>query len=120
MPRPLIVAITLLAVSGCGSVGGPTVDVPGFARVDGPWSATPIPVPPAILAAADQACRTSMQPFPNGVQIVVTDARGKGVLQLAYAGQNAGPQARIKRGVVDVGDQSGKLLVLVHASLNNP
>jgi len=71
MPRPLILAITLLAVSGCGSVGGPTVDVPGFARVDGPWSATPIPVPPAILAAADQACRSSMQPFPNGVQIVV-------------------------------------------------
>jgi hypothetical protein len=88
MPRPLILAITLLAVSGCGSVGGPTVDVPGFARVDGPWSAAPIPVPPAILAAADQACRSSMQPFPNGVQIVVTDARGKGVLQLAYAGQN--------------------------------
>jgi hypothetical protein len=84
----LVLAVAVLAVSGCGLVESADVPVPGLARLDGPWSPTPVQVPAAVLVAADQACRTSMQPFPVGVQIVVVDARGKSVIQLAYAGPN--------------------------------
>jgi hypothetical protein len=75
--RPLFLAAALVVASGCGLAQGPEMQVPGFARIDGPWSATPIQVPAATLAAADQACRKSFQQFPAGVQIVVIDARGK-------------------------------------------
>ena len=84
--RPWLLGVVLLALSGCGFVESADVAVPGLARVDGPWSTTPIQLPVAVLAAADQACRTSFQPFPAGVQIVVVDARGEGVIQVVYAG----------------------------------
>lgn len=84
---PAFLTLTAIATfSGCGVAEAPERVVPGLGDIHGPWSATPIPIPAPVAAAADRACRGMMQPFPQGVQLVVIDARGEGILQIAYAG----------------------------------
>lgn len=96
----LLFVAASVALTGCGSDATPTASSAGDggvqfglppgteAQVLGPWSATPFSLPPAIVAKMDVACRTSMQPFPAGVSLVVVDARGTGAAQLYYAGAN--------------------------------
>ena len=88
--RRVVLAFVAAILSPCEVAGVPDRVLPGLADIHGPWSATPIPVPAPIVAAADRACRGMMQPFPDDAQIVVIDARGKGMLQIAYAGANGG------------------------------
>jgi hypothetical protein len=89
MARPLVAVAFLLASSmACGTSDLSEPEGPAVGNLHGPWSPNPIALPGPILQAVDAACRGSMLPFPVGVDLVVVDARGRGVVQAQYAGPN--------------------------------
>jgi 1-acyl-sn-glycerol-3-phosphate acyltransferase len=85
----LFATLALAVVIGaCGATGSPMVVDPDAIVVPtllGPWRPDPIAIPPAIIEAADRACRASI-PFSHELELAVLDARGKGYLQAHYAG----------------------------------
>jgi hypothetical protein len=85
-----VAAVTFLLAStmACGTSDLTEPERPAVGNLHGPWSPNPIALPGPILQAIDAACRGSMQPFPVGVDLVVVDARGLGVVQANYAGPN--------------------------------
>lgn len=86
--RAAAVAFLLASTVACGTSDLPEPAAPAVGALNGPWSPNPVPVPGPILQAIDVTCRGSMQPFPVGVELVVVDARGRGVVQALYAGPN--------------------------------
>ena len=87
-----VLVASVIACGGDGSDAGPSSDqalVPlpagTLEKIRGPWGPTPFAIDPALLARADQACRTSMAPFPPA-DLVVADARGGGGIQMQYSG----------------------------------
>jgi len=86
--------VVALAFAGCGGAkvrpsdpGSPVV-VPTAsdgltgataAQVLGPWSLTSFQLAAPLISAIDSACRGKLTPFPDGVQLVLVDARGAGV-----------------------------------------
>lgn len=96
--------IFLLASTMACETSDPTVPgVPVAGGLHGPWSPNPIALPGPILQAVDAACRGSMLPFPVGVDLVVVDARGRGIIQANYAGPNGAGATCIDMTVDDRG-----------------
>jgi hypothetical protein len=84
-----------LVLAGCDALAAsPTAPtqpavVANAEQLFGPWSATPLAIDATLLASIDDACRTSNhlgQDFPAGVELVVIDARGLGIVQAYYSG----------------------------------
>ena len=106
--RAVAVAFLLTSTMACGTTDLPAPAAPAVGGLLGPWSPNPLPVPGPILQAIDIACRGSMLPFPVGVELVVVDARGRGVVQAQYAGQNGAGAMCIDMTV----DQRGRVAAL--------
>jgi hypothetical protein len=91
--RPLLILTLLVAsVAACGEAAvsdDPNAfpqPVPATAAtILGPWRTTPLILDANLVAAVDRACRADFQ-LPAGVQLVVIDARGGGIVQPFYAG----------------------------------
>ena len=80
-------ALLLFGFAACGSDSSEP-EATAASPLAGPWQPTPIALQGPILDAIDRACRASMQPFPEGVRLVVVDARGGGHIQAQFAGAN--------------------------------
>ncbi len=93
------IALAAIVFAGCGSpepvategAAQPVRRVATIAEVRGQWRSVPYQLDPAVVAAADRACRESLAlDMPAGAHVVVADARGEGVIQLWYEAPNSG------------------------------
>jgi hypothetical protein len=92
----------LIVVIGCDAASEPSGPPAGpqaatMEQLLGPWSPTPFVPSPAVVAAAEQACRAMHIPdFPrmapgaqNGFKLAIVDVRGAGVAQAYFTDADA-------------------------------
>lgn len=88
--RAMASAALALAVAACGNPAPPSWAAPAtstVAQMHGPWLSFPLVPNPEVLARADTACQQAAEDIgiSSRTSLVLADARGEGVLSLAYA-----------------------------------
>ena len=76
------------APAPAGWVGRADPAAATLAELIGPWRAAPLRLDPVTEMKADQACRSDSE-FPDGMRLVLADARGGGKLPTIYVGDDS-------------------------------
>jgi hypothetical protein len=86
--RIVLLAALLVVSSACGS--DDSIEARALpAAVEGPWQPVPFALPGPIIEIVDRACRAGFEDdFPQHTQMMVTDARGTGRVEVLYAAPN--------------------------------
>jgi len=111
--KAVALGLTLTLLGGCGDDQATEDPVPAHATVEalrGPWQPTPYVLDPQLLVDAQTECLAmnaaipAKAAMPANAALVVADARGGGVLQLAFVAANGDGFECLNMPILPTGD----------------
>jgi hypothetical protein len=97
-PKPKPTPVGIATPDGSASPNGSGSSTSARLPVDpdtlevlrGPWTATPIALPPPSIPVVDLVCRTMLEDALAGYELAAVDARGEGLVNAFYVGTEGG------------------------------